>query len=47
MKKAKYMKPAMRVVEIQHRTSLLQASQPKKLTTPDESTDPEDWYELG
>ena len=42
----KYMKPAMRVVEIHHRTSLLQASQPRTLSKPSGGTDPDDWYEL-
>ena len=45
MKKAKYMKPAMRVVELKHRTSLLSGS-PKTLSTPNGSNDPDDWYEL-
>ena len=40
MKRKEYRKPTMNVVELQHRTMLLQASNPNALN------DPED-YELG
>ena len=39
MKKRAYKKPSMRVVELQHRTCLLQASE----TPPNEIPDYDDW----
>ena len=41
MKKRAYEKPSMRVVELQHRTCLLQASS----TPPEEIHDYDDWME--
>jgi hypothetical protein len=41
MKKKAYEKPSMRVVELQHRTCLLQASG----TPPNEIPDYDDWIE--
>ncbi len=41
MKKKAYEKPSMRVVELQHRTCLLQASG----TPPNEIPDYDDWME--
>ena len=40
MKKIAYEKPSMRVVELQHRTCLLQTSQ----TPPNEIPDYDDWF---
>ena len=40
MKKRAYKKPSMRVVELQHRTCLLQKSQ----TPPNEIPDYDDWF---
>jgi len=36
MKRKEYRKPTMNVVELQHRTMLLQASNPKALNDPDD-----------
>ena len=42
--KKKYMKPTQRVIVLQHRTHLLQAS-PVRSTPPEEIPDYDDWFE--
>ena len=44
MKKRAYKKPTCRVVVLQHRTHLLQAS-PERSTPPEEIPDYDDWME--
>lgn len=47
MIKKDYQKPKMEVVELQHRTHLLQVSDPKTLSGSEgEGSEPDTWYDL-
>jgi len=46
MKRKEYRKPTMKVVELQHRTMLLQASNPKALNDPDDYESGDDPFDF-